>query len=162
MYNSGRKRKHKVKTRRAAHGRASTRLTSEYGLHWDATTRRQEQSDNALVNLALRWNTGIKGADAARVMEHEKQSTAKEVAMAVVRRNMLSSNTKTANEATKLLIAMESQNQKDTLTEKRIDSSQDASKQLLVQNNVYLDIPAEQLIKAKLMLEGIKEAVPTE
>lgn len=79
--------------------------------HWVPTTKREEQENNRLIQQSTRWNT-----EATRQsFSNRKPSelTAKELALLVTRRNMLSPDPEVSVKAVKNLILMEQQNQKD-------------------------------------------------
>jgi hypothetical protein len=160
MKNAGRTRKSRRKARRREYRNANRRLSQSHGDHWVSTTAKQERSDAALVKMALRWNTDFDGSDENRLADHPeelKKASAKDIALMVTRRNLASDNPKVANDAAKILVAMEAQNQKDDHVDKRAElSEQNSSSLSIIQNNVFMDASPEDLIKLKLAMEQVQ------
>ena len=106
---TGRERKQKRKARQKA--------DRALPVHWQSEdNRKKEREGNAFVRKYLRWQTESKPTDFQNedgTTKDPQKMTAKELAMVVTMRNMLSSDSQTAQAAVKNLLQMEQQNQKD-------------------------------------------------
>lgn len=106
MPKSGRERKEKRSERKS--------LERQLPTHWRPDNEQQAQQNNLLVKEVIqRWRTTTTGNDVKGI--HTRDMTARELAILVTRRNMLSPDPKVANTAVANLISMEKQNQLDTL-----------------------------------------------
>ncbi|MBA3483149.1 MAG: hypothetical protein H0T51_15180 [Pirellulales bacterium] len=99
---------------RADFATAEAELTAQAGQHWEsAGDGNAQRIDNALVRRMLRWHTDATSTD------YDGQSpaklTAKEIAILVTRRNMLSPEASHSNAAVRNLGLMEAQNQRDEI-----------------------------------------------
>lgn len=125
------------KTKRKAKVNADKEVIAVAGEHWLPSGPREEKVSNSLIRKSLRWNTESGQDILSRLLEVEqekdnpdltdverkalhkkqidlvKQLKARDIAIAVTSRNMLSSNPLVVNLAVSNLIRMEAQNQAD-------------------------------------------------
>lgn len=83
---------------------------------WHAQSEKEERANNKLIAQSLRWKT-----DSTRQSfegTNPNELSAKEIAILVTRRNMLSRDPEVSAVAVRNLIAMEMQNQKDEAPQK--------------------------------------------
>jgi hypothetical protein len=110
MPKSGRERKAK----RGARQRVEAELTKTAGEHWSSDGSRElqnERENQALIKKALRWQTEVTKKSFAEI--DPASITAKELAVQVTVRGMLSKDEAVTQSAVRNLIAMERQNQAD-------------------------------------------------
>lgn len=103
MPKSGRERKQKRSARKA--------VERQMPAHWVPENEREAQANNRLIRESLRWKTDATNKDFSG--QDPQELTARELAILITRRNMLSPDGKVANSAVTNLIAMERQNQSD-------------------------------------------------
>lgn len=138
---SGRQRKAKRKARQ----KLDQEIQQKHEL-WDPVNEQEARQNNALIRQSLRWNT-----DWTKDTEDVREMTAKEVALMVTRRNMLSWDPSVANSAVRNLISMEGQNQADQTKKNQPDQ------------HLHLHAAAdavmmsdEELLKGLQMLEDLR------
>lgn len=157
MKKTGRERKAKRKAKVVA----TANVKAIAGDHWLADNERHEIVNNAMIRNSLRWNTEstqdlreklfaieqkkldcVDPEEAKQLYREELEITkklrAKDIAIAVTTRNMLSPNPTVSNLAVSNLIRMEKQNQDDDHKE------QDESKPNQVTNNIIITCPPEE------------------
>lgn len=102
------------KAKRRARQRVEAELTETAGAHWSSDGSRElqnERENQALIKKALRWQTEVTKKSFAEIDPAE--ITAKELAVQVTVRGMLSADEEVSQSAVRNLIAMERQNQAD-------------------------------------------------
>ena len=102
MPKSGKERRAKRKTRQ--------QVEAQLPDHWVPTSKTEERENNTLIRQAIRWNTDATQKD---FQSHPSDLKAKDIALLITRRNMLSADPQISNAAVRNLISMEQQNQKD-------------------------------------------------
>jgi len=145
---TGRERKYKRSVKKGAEKDVREKLPEV----WTAANEREARENNQLIRQALRWNTDATSEDVAG--QNPKKLKAREVAILVTRRNMLSPDSAVANAAVRNLIAMEGQNQGD-------DKKQAEPQQHLHLHAgpvEYEQATNDSVIKALELLEDLKDA----
>lgn len=110
MPKSGRERKAKRRMRE----RTEAELVETAGAHWSSDGSRElqnERENQALIKKALRWQTEVTKKSFVEI--DPASVTAKELAVQVTVRGMLSADETVSQSAVRNLIAMERQNQAD-------------------------------------------------
>lgn len=120
---------------------------------WGLGGEREERRNNRLVSRSIRWNTDSTSGDFAGKSPEELK--ARDIALLVTRKNMLSQDATTSNQAVRNLISMEKQNQDD-------DKKESVSQQHLhihanPDENPYMHAPIEDITDALIALERLEE-----
>lgn len=145
----------------AAYAQAEGELVAHAGPHWEAAGDGNAlRIDNALVRRTLRWNADATAGDFEG--KDPQALTAKEIALLVTRRNMLSPEAKHSNAAVRNLVAMEAQNQRDDLgeIEPPVDRSDDIRRDLEAIRRLAGELNAhESIIDAAYRVEPAAKAL---
>lgn len=138
---------------RRAKRNARKQTEKELPAHWVPTTKKEEQENNRLIQQSTRWNT-----EATRQsFSNRKPSelTAKELALLVTRRNMLSPDPEISVKAVKNLILMEQQNQKDDQP-KPVNNTPEEHNHLHLHNTQFKNASDADVIEAANLITRMK------
>jgi len=121
MAKSGRERRAKRKLRKMLEKQVKEKL----GDHWVAETPKEQKEQNAIVRQVVRtairrWPTD--GSADGFDVKDLRSLPARDVALIITHRNMLSPEPMVSNAAVRNLIAMEAQNQKDEFAKEGVGS----------------------------------------
>jgi ribosomal protein L32 len=147
-YKTGKQRKAKRRAKKVA----EAELISKHGEVWGTGHVYEEKRNNKLVKQSLRWDTEKTHRELETVLD-PKELKAKEIAVLVTQRNMLSQDPAVSNAAVRNLVSMEGQNQKD-------DQGREPERHQhlhLHEENPYLNAPMETIIEAKVALAKLAE-----
>ncbi len=141
-----------AKRRNRAKHETHKQLQTTHGDIWGLGGQHQEKQNNRLIRQSLRWKTNATPADIETTDPRELK--AKEIAVLVTRRNMLSTDASVSNNAVRNLVSMEGQNQKDDLGRE----PQQHQHPHLHEDNPYMNAPMDVILEAKLALAKLEEA----
>lgn len=120
---------------------------------WRPTSEVEARHNQSLVAQSLRWNTG-RSPERPTSKADLAAMGAKEIALLVTRRNMLSPDPKISNAAVSNLIRMEQQNQAD---ERPSDAQQHLHVHGTLADNPYANAPTEAIHRAMAAFVDLQE-----